>query len=76
MRCWDDMHRISASLKDGTVTAVLLVALPRLGAARTVPAAPLDDTPLELIGIDRPFTAADLQMIDRAVGIGAESGST
>src|SRR5579859_7333236 len=21
-RCWDDMHRISASLKDGTVTAV------------------------------------------------------
>jgi TnpA family transposase len=26
MRCWDDMHRISASLKDGTVTAVLLTA--------------------------------------------------
>ncbi len=26
VRCWDDMHRISASLKDGTVTAVLLVA--------------------------------------------------
>ncbi len=25
VRCWDDMHRISASLKDGTVTAVLLV---------------------------------------------------
>ncbi len=25
-RCWDDMHRISASLRDGTVTAVLLVA--------------------------------------------------
>ncbi len=24
-RCWDDMHRVSASLKDGTVTAVLLV---------------------------------------------------
>lgn len=24
VRCWDDMHRISASLKDGTVTAVLL----------------------------------------------------
>ncbi len=26
VRCWDDMHRISASLKDGTVMAVLLVA--------------------------------------------------
>ncbi len=26
VRCWDDMHRVSASLKDGTVTAVLLVA--------------------------------------------------
>jgi Tn3 transposase DDE domain len=26
VRCWDDMHRISASLKDGTMTAVLLVA--------------------------------------------------
>ena len=26
VRCWDDMHRISASLKDGTVTAVLLTA--------------------------------------------------
>src|SRR5260370_7558419 len=25
VRCWDDMHRISASLKDGTVTPVLLV---------------------------------------------------
>jgi TnpA family transposase len=25
VKCWDDMHRISASLKDGTVTAVLLV---------------------------------------------------
>ncbi len=24
VKCWDDMHRISASLKDGTVTAVLL----------------------------------------------------
>ncbi len=24
VQCWDDMHRISASLKDGTVTAVLL----------------------------------------------------
>ena len=26
VRGWDDMHRISASLKDGTVTSVLLVA--------------------------------------------------
>lgn len=26
MSCWDDMHRISASLKDGTVTAVLLTS--------------------------------------------------
>ncbi len=26
VRCWDDMHRISASLKDGTVTTVLLAA--------------------------------------------------
>src|SRR5258708_35889559 len=26
VRCWDDMHRISASLKDGTVTAVLLTS--------------------------------------------------
>ncbi len=25
-RCFDDMHRISASLKDGTVTAVLLTS--------------------------------------------------
>jgi TnpA family transposase len=24
VRCWDDMHRVAASLKDGTVTAVLL----------------------------------------------------
>ncbi len=24
-RCWDDMHRVAASLKDGTVTATLLV---------------------------------------------------
>lgn len=25
-RCWDDMHRVAASLKDGTVTATLLVS--------------------------------------------------
>ena len=25
IRCWDDMHRVAASLKDGTVTSVLLV---------------------------------------------------
>ncbi|MBI4516443.1 MAG: Tn3 family transposase [Deltaproteobacteria bacterium] len=25
-RCWDDMHRVAASLKEGTVTATLLVA--------------------------------------------------
>ena len=25
VRCWDDMHRVAAPLKDGTVTAVLLV---------------------------------------------------
>src|SRR5262245_51533036 len=25
IRCWDDMHRVAASLKDGTVSSVLLV---------------------------------------------------
>jgi len=58
------------------LTGVLIVVLP-LVASIVNPSAsgrePVDDdrdaTPLELIGIDRDFTAADLREIDRGVGL-------
>jgi branched-chain amino acid transport system permease protein len=62
------------------VTAVIVVGLPNVAAAVN-PAAygqthrgsgggdDPDDVPLELIGIDRPFTTDDLQEIDRGLGI-------
>lgn len=57
------------------VTMVLVGVLPRIAAAVDPAAfgrAPSDDedrTPLELIGIDRAFTAEDLREIDRGIGV-------
>ena len=57
---------------------MIVLALPRVGAARqpvgvrsrgAVEAEAGDGVPLELIGIDRPFTAADLREIDRGIGL-------
>ncbi len=59
-------------------TFTLLLALPRIAAAvypsarlRPAPSEGIGDdpTPIELIGIDRPFTAADLRAIDRGIGL-------
>jgi branched-chain amino acid transport system permease protein len=53
------------------VTAVVVVGLPQAGAAinRTRAAThKTDDVPLELVGIERPFTADDLRVIGRALG--------
>ncbi len=53
------------------VTAVIIVGLPRASSAinRTRRAShPADEVPLELVGIERPFTAEDLRAIGRAVG--------
>jgi hypothetical protein len=52
-------------------TALLVIALPRLGGAlanRPALHAASDETPLELVGIDRPFTADDVDALDRAIG--------
>ena len=57
---------------------VLVVVLPRIAAVVDPTAFGLerresedgDTTPLELIGIDRPFTASDLREIDRGIGLG------
>lgn len=57
------------------VTMVIVGVLPRIAAAVDPAAfgrAPSDDedqTPLELIGIDRAFTAEDLRQIDRGIGV-------
>jgi hypothetical protein len=59
------------------LTAVILLALPRIGAIvnpsafgrRTNEGEAGDGVPLELIGIDRPFTAVDLREIDRGIGV-------
>jgi branched-subunit amino acid ABC-type transport system permease component len=53
------------------VTAVLVLLLPRLSdlAARAGTTKPVDGTPLEFVGIDRPFTAADIADFDRAIGL-------
>ncbi len=58
-------------------TAALLALLPRIAFLNT-PSRPGRDqagddgreaTPLELIGIDREFTAADLREIDQGIGL-------
>jgi len=58
-------------------TFALLLALPRIAVAVSaaanaqragVAAGEADTTPLELLGIDRAFTAADLREIDRGIG--------
>ncbi|HEV7527181.1 MAG TPA: ABC transporter permease [Acidimicrobiia bacterium] len=61
------------------VTLLMVALLPNIAAAvapaaygRTPRGGDGDDTPLELIGIDRPFTVDDLREIDR--GIGAAPG--
>jgi branched-subunit amino acid ABC-type transport system permease component len=53
------------------VTAVLVLVLPRLPdiATRAVAAEPADSTPLEFVGVDRPFTTADIAGFDQAIGI-------
>jgi branched-chain amino acid transport system permease protein len=59
------------------LTAVLVLALPRIGALVNPSAFGRkpdegdagDGVPLELIGIDRAFTAADLRAIDRGIGV-------
>jgi len=52
-------------------TAALVVVLPRLGMlpARAVRHEPAATTPLELQGIDGPFTADDIVALDRAIGL-------
>jgi branched-chain amino acid transport system permease protein len=60
------------------VTLALAVLLPNVAAAVKPSAygrthageADGDDTPLELIGVDRAFTADDLREIDRGIGLG------
>jgi len=57
------------------VTIVIVASLPRIAAAVTAAAfgrertddGDVDDTPLELIGIDRAFTEPDLRAIDRGL---------
>jgi branched-chain amino acid transport system permease protein len=65
------------------ITAALVAVLPRIGAtaARSPSAAPgrarsarEDTVPLELVGLDRPFTTEDLREID--LGLGLTSGRT
>jgi hypothetical protein len=68
-------------------TVVLAAAAPRIAAlarpeafaARSAVATPAtsadrDDTPLELVGVTRPFTAADRRAMDRVLGLD-EAGS-
>ncbi len=66
-------------------TFALLLVLPRIAAAvypatrlRPAPSEGIGDdpTPIELIGIDRPFTAADLREIDRGIGLAVVSTVT
>ena len=62
-----DLHvRVAASLLPGSPRG-------RDPSARLRPAPSEgigdDPTPLELIGIDRPFTAGDLREIDRGIGL-------
>jgi len=53
------------------VTAGLVLLLPRVPdiAARALAAESADPTPLEFVGIDRPFTAADIAGFDEAIGL-------
>jgi hypothetical protein len=57
-------------------TAALVLLLPGVGAAVDARQTSLslegDNTPLELIGIDRPFTADDLQQINSGAGLAPE----
>jgi hypothetical protein len=53
------------------VTAVIVVGLPRASApisTKWAASPKADDVPLELVGIERPFTAEDLRVIGRAIG--------
>jgi branched-chain amino acid transport system permease protein len=53
------------------VTAVVVVGLPRASAAINTKRAgshEADEVPLELVGIERPFTSDDLRVIGRALG--------
>jgi hypothetical protein len=51
-------------------TVVLVLALPRIGVSVTRPRRSVegDAVPLELLGIDRPFTSEDVATLDRAIG--------
>jgi branched-chain amino acid transport system permease protein len=57
------------------VTAVLVVVLPRLGVLTTRPRRrpTPETTPLELLGIDRPFTVSDVAALDDALGFAGSS---
>jgi ABC-type branched-subunit amino acid transport system permease subunit len=64
------------------VTAALVVGLPWVASVvkpaafgrRQSGDAEGDDTPLELIGIDRAFTADDLRVMNRGIGVDAHQG--
>jgi branched-chain amino acid transport system permease protein len=60
-------------------TAVLVVMLPRVaGIVKSAPVHPTtgapEATPLELIGIDRAFTAEDLRDMNRGIGLDGRVG--
>jgi branched-subunit amino acid ABC-type transport system permease component len=59
--------RIAALVRPEAFTAHSTVETPTTTAER-------DETPLELIGVTRPFTAADRRAMDRVLGLG-EAGS-
>jgi hypothetical protein len=80
-------QRIISNWDFVVVTAALVALLPRIGAALAHPAAgaadaadagPLspsvaqDSTPLERIGLDRPFTVEDLRQINIGMGLAPE----
>jgi hypothetical protein len=43
-------------------------------ATAALPDAASADLPLELVGVARPFTVADREMLDAALGVPAERG--
>jgi branched-chain amino acid transport system permease protein len=46
----------------------------RAEAAAALPGEASADLPLELVGVARPFTVADREMLDAALGVPAEKG--
>ncbi len=67
------LPRIGMAVKPASFTMATPKA--RAKAAAAAGAAPIDRTPLELIGFERPFTAADLVMINSAMGQSTETGA-